>query len=91
MGHIVVNGEARTVISRTRGQRVDRPSIKGLRVTSRFEGRKVDMELYNRKKVLATQADLALVQETLGLNMSEACQVSVHLVANAIRAGRMSL
>jgi hypothetical protein len=89
MGRIVVNGKAQNVVSRKQG--ANRPSLRGLRVSSCFEGHKVDMELYSRKKVLATQADLALVQETLGLNMSEACQVSVHLVANAIRSGRISL
>jgi hypothetical protein len=83
MGRIVDGGREFSALQHRCG--VNRPSLRGLKISTRIEGRKVDLELYSPIKVKATAADLALVQEHFGLNMSEALNVSLHLTANAIR------
>lgn len=93
MGKIVSGGRNHSLSGSSRsGHEDDRPAHlrRGLRMCTRIEGKKLDLEIYNRSKVAVTLADVTTIQEHFGLNVSEALQLAVHLVAKGIKEGRFN-
>lgn len=65
--------------------------VRGLKASTYIDGKYVCMETYSKEKTRGTGVDLTIVRERFGVNTSQALSLSLHLVAEAIRAGRFAV
>lgn len=65
---------------------------KSFPVVRRFKERQgLTAPVYGRERIAHVEANVAVVREHFGTNITDAVQISLQLTADAIRAGRLSL
>lgn len=83
MGHVVDNGRVRTL----KPARMPRRAWPDHPVKSYVNGR---VKAFGCHTIEQVEANLAIVREHFGTNISDAFRMSLHLVARAIKAGKMT-